>query len=242
MAGRGRGGGVALPGMGAGGAGRGTGIALSPPAAAGRAGVSPRGTLGRGTGIAAPKRAVPTPAGAPAPAPAKRAPPPAPGGGGGGAAGGAMPRKFKVPPAPPERQGDAGVDARLQGTKVRRSHIPQYDKRKWSSAMSLFYPYDKIKKDFELQGLFTRMKEKAWVCIYYDLVLFYLPTKEGPPSMEDKLEGKPFAYFFLDNVVDSDKIKLNEAKLSIHLPTQNSKDDLKLICDTQQQFKGEEKA
>ena len=57
----------------------------------------------------------------------------------------------------------------------------------------MFYPYDKIKNDFELQGLFTRMKEKCWMCIYFDMILMYLPTKEGPPDMADKLEGKPFA-------------------------------------------------
>jgi hypothetical protein len=130
-----------------------------------------------------------------------------------GAAGGAMPRKFKVP-APPSssQQQEGNNDAKVCVfaiivivllvakkvnqkvlTKVKREFIPQWEKRKWTAAQSLFYPYDKIKSDFELQGLFTRMKEKCWMAIYFDMILLYLPTKEGPPDMEDKLEGKPFA-------------------------------------------------
>ena len=37
--------------------------------------------------------------------------------------------------------------------------------------------------------------------------------------------------------MDSDKIVADEAKLSINLPTANSRDDLKIVCDTPQQFK-----
>jgi hypothetical protein len=81
------------------------------------------------------------------------------------------------------------------------------------------------------------MKEKCWMAIYYDLILMYLPTKEGPPSMDDKLDGRPFGYFFLDNIVDSDKIGKDSNKMVITLPTQHSKDDLKIVCDTQTQFK-----
>jgi len=147
-----------------------------------------------------------------------------------------MPRKFKVPVAPPSTARVDGGDAKV-AQKVKRDHIPQWEKRKWQTSQSLFYPYDKIKNDFELQGLFTRMKEKCWMVIYFDMILMYLPTKDGPPDMEDKLEGKPFAYFFIDNIVDSDKIQADESKLSIYLPTQNSKDDLRIICDTPQQFK-----
>jgi hypothetical protein len=150
-------------------------------------------------------------------------------------AGGKMPRKFKVPVAPPATARSDGGDKAPQ--RVKRDHIPQWEKRKWQTAQSLFYPYDKIKSDFELQGLFTRMKDKCWMVIYFDMILMYLPTKEGPPDMEDKYEGKPFQYFFIDNIVDSDKIVADEAKLSIFLPTQNSKDDLRIICDSPQQFK-----
>jgi hypothetical protein len=151
-------------------------------------------------------------------------------------AGGKIPRKFKVPLAPPTTARVEGGDAKVTH-KVKRDHVAQWDKRRWQTSQSLFYPYDKIKNDFELQGLFTRMKDKCWMVIYFDMILMYLPTKEGPPDMEDKLEGKPFAYFFIDNIVDSDKIVADDSKLSIFLPTQNSKDDLRIICDTPQQFK-----
>jgi hypothetical protein len=151
-------------------------------------------------------------------------------------------RICKVPVSPAAmatvRSAGEGGDAKM-AQKVKRDHIPQWDKRKWQTSQSLFYPYDKIKNDFELQGLFTRMKEKCWMVIYFDMILMYLPTKEGPPDMEDKLEGKPFAYFFIDNIVDSDRIQADEAKLTINLPTQNAKDDLKIVCDTAQQFKVE---
>ncbi len=104
-----------------------------------------------------------------------------------------MPRKFKLPPTQGTMRVDNGINGDAKAVvKVKREFIPQWDKRKWSS-QSLFYPYDKIKNDFELQGLFTRMKEKCWMCIYFDMILMYMPTKEGPPDMEDKLEGKPFA-------------------------------------------------
>jgi len=119
-----------------------------------------------------------------------------------------MPRKFKVPEAPPMTR-----QAKMEEAKGFKS-----------------------KNDFELEGLFTRQKDKAWMVIYFDMVLMYLPTKEGPPAMDDKLEGRPFDYFFLDNVVDSDKIKMDEGKLVIQLPTKHSKDDLKIVCDTKQQF------
>lgn len=128
-------------------------------------------------------------------------------------------------------------DARVALPKVKRPHVPRFENRKWTTVHSMLYPYDKIKNDFELQGLFTKMKTKAWMVIYFDMILMYTPTKEGPPSMDNKEEGRPFDYFFIDNIVDSAKIELDEAKLTIKLPTAEKKEDLKIICDNKEQFK-----
>jgi len=129
-------------------------------------------------------------------------------------------------------------DARLAEKKVQRTHIPRYENRKWTTVYSLLYPYDKIKGDFELQGLFTKMKTKCWMCVYFDMLLLYTPSKDGPPVGDDKKEEllRPFDYFFLDNV-DSDKITHDEAKMWIDLPTSDKKESLRIQCDSAAQFK-----
>lgn len=132
---------------------------------------------------------------------------------------------------------DSSSDAKVESARVKRTHIPRHDGRKWSTVFSLLYPYDKIKAEFEVEGLFTRNKPKCWMAIYYDMILMYTPTKDGPPDMQDKHEGHPFDYFFLDNIIDSSKIVGDEAKLTIDLPTAQPKENLKIVCDTAAQYK-----
>lgn len=55
--------------------------------------------------------------------------------------------------------------------QVKRAHIPRHADRKWSTVVSMMYPYDKIKSEFAIEGLFTRMKSKCWMVVYYDMVL-----------------------------------------------------------------------
>ena len=152
-----------------------------------------------------------------------------------------MPKKFKLPEAKTVAAAQANESVTdikaMEVKKIKRPHIPKIEGRKWTTVQSLFYPYDKIQNEFEKEGLFLKMKDKCWMAIYFDLLLFYYPSNKGPPSMSDKLEGRPFGCFYLDNVVDSDKIKADENKLKIHLPTQNPKDDITIVCSDINQFR-----
>ncbi len=187
--------------------------------------------------------------------------------------------------------------------QVKRAHLPRFQDRKWSTVHSLLYPYDKVKSEFALEGLFTRMKTKCWMVVYYDMVLMVRKVQErtrmcvclfvlltfAPVSAHEggtafhgrQARGAPacrgeglllratYAVWWCVRcraarlIIFSSTTSLtatrsrrkllclcccdtcncshlrgsDEAKLSIDLPTAVKNDNLKIVCDTPQQYK-----